>query len=57
MLDVQLGEDFARQQDRRGAANLAALRRFVVSVLRQEKTLNAVQSANAWPAQSTQTIY
>jgi predicted transposase YbfD/YdcC len=39
VLDVQLGEDFARQQDRRGAANLAALRRFVVSVLRQEKTL------------------
>ena len=40
VLDVQLGEDSARQQDRRGAANLAAVRRFVVSISRQEQTLN-----------------
>lgn len=39
VLDVQMGEDSARQQDRRGAANLAAVRRLVVSILRQEQTL------------------
>ncbi len=33
------GEDTRRQQDRNGAANLAAVRRLVVSLLRQEKTL------------------
>jgi predicted transposase YbfD/YdcC len=39
VLDVQLREDTARQQDRRGAANFAAVRRLAVSLLRQEKTL------------------
>jgi len=39
VLDVAFGEDAARQQDRHGAANLAAVRRLVVSLLRQEKTL------------------
>jgi predicted transposase YbfD/YdcC len=39
VLDVMFGEDSARQQDRHGAANLAAVRRLAVSLLRQEKTL------------------
>jgi predicted transposase YbfD/YdcC len=39
VLDVQMREDSARQQDRRGAVNLAAVRRLAVSWLRQEKTL------------------
>jgi len=37
-LDVTFGEDVRRQQDRRGAANLAAVRRLALSLLRQEKT-------------------
>jgi predicted transposase YbfD/YdcC len=39
VLDVAFGEDAARQQDRNGAANLGAVRRLVVSLLRQETTL------------------
>lgn len=39
VLDVQMHEDSARQQDRRGAVNLAAMRRLAVSWLRQENTL------------------
>lgn len=38
VLDVTFGEDSRRQQDRNGAANLAAVRRLVVSLLRQERT-------------------
>jgi predicted transposase YbfD/YdcC len=38
-LDVLFGEDSRRQQDRRGASNLAAVRRLTVSLLRQEQTL------------------
>lgn len=37
-LDVTFGEDMRRQQDRHGAANLAAVRRLALSLLRQEKT-------------------
>jgi len=37
-LDVTFGEDARRQQDRLGAANLAAVRRLALSLLRQEKT-------------------
>lgn len=37
-LDVTFGEDTRRQQDRNGAANLAAVRRLALSLLRQEKT-------------------
>lgn len=37
-LDVTFGEDVRRQQDRHGAANLAAVRRLSLSLLRQEKT-------------------
>ena len=39
VLDVSFREDAARQQDRHGSANLGAIRRLVVSLLRQEKTL------------------
>ena len=39
ILDVAFGEDSRRQQDRNGGANVAAIRRLVVSLLRQEKTL------------------
>ncbi len=39
VLDVSFGEDARRQQDRHGAANLAAVRRLAVSLLRQERTL------------------
>src|SRR3954471_11987155 len=39
VLDVSFHEDTARQQDRNGSANLGALRRLIVSLLRQEKTL------------------
>jgi len=39
VLDVTFGEDARRQQDRNGGANLAAVRRLVVSLLRQEKTI------------------
>jgi hypothetical protein len=39
VLDVAFREDTARQQDRNGGTNLGALRRFVVSLRRQEKTL------------------
>ena len=39
VLDVSFHEDTARQQDRHGSANLGAVRRLVVSLLRQEKTL------------------
>ncbi len=38
LLDVTFGEDTRRQQDRNGAANLAAVRRMALSLLRQEKT-------------------
>jgi len=38
ILDVTFGEDSRRQQDRTGAANLAAIRRLAVSLLRQETT-------------------
>ena len=37
-LDVAFGEDVRRQQDRNGAANLAAVRRLALSLLRQDKT-------------------
>ena len=37
-LDVTFGEDVRRQQDRHGAANLAAVRRLALSLLRQEKS-------------------
>jgi predicted transposase YbfD/YdcC len=37
-LDIAFHEDSRRQQDRHGAANLAAVRRLVLSLLRQEKT-------------------
>jgi predicted transposase YbfD/YdcC len=39
VLDIAFGEDWRRQQARQGAANLAAVRRLAVSLLRQEKTL------------------
>jgi predicted transposase YbfD/YdcC len=39
VLDVSFHEDTARQQDRNGSANLGAIRRLIVSLLRQEKTL------------------
>jgi len=39
ILDVAFGEDSRRQQDRNGSSNFAAIRRLVVSLLRQEKTL------------------
>lgn len=39
VLDVTFGEDARRQQDRNGATNLAAVRRLVVSLLRQDKTV------------------
>jgi predicted transposase YbfD/YdcC len=39
VLDVAFHEDAARQQDRNGSANLAAVRRLIVSLLRQETTL------------------
>jgi len=38
VLDVTFGEDQRRQQDRNGSANLAAVRRLAVSLLRQETT-------------------
>jgi predicted transposase YbfD/YdcC len=38
VLDVCFGEDARRQQDRNGAANLAAVRRLAISLLRQETT-------------------
>lgn len=37
-LDVTFGEDVRRQRDRNGAANLAAVRRMALSLLRQDKT-------------------
>lgn len=39
VLDMTFGEDSRRQQDRHGATNLAAVRRLVVSLLRQDKTV------------------
>jgi predicted transposase YbfD/YdcC len=39
VLDVSFHEDTARQQDRHGSANLGAVRRLIVSLLRQETTL------------------
>jgi predicted transposase YbfD/YdcC len=39
VLDVSFREDDRRQQDRNGAANLAAVRRLAVSLLRQDKTI------------------
>lgn len=38
VLDVAFGEDARRQQDRNGGANLGAVRRLALSLLRQEKT-------------------
>lgn len=38
VLDVVFDEDSRRQQDRHGAANLAAVRRLALRLLRQEKT-------------------
>ena len=37
--DVSFGEDARRQQDRHGAANLAAVRRLALSLLRQDTTV------------------
>jgi predicted transposase YbfD/YdcC len=39
VLDVSSHEDAAGQQDRDGSANLGAVRRLIVSLLRQEQTL------------------
>ena len=39
VLDVVFQEDSARQQDRNGSTNLGAIRRLIVSLLRQELTL------------------
>jgi predicted transposase YbfD/YdcC len=39
VLDIAFGEDSRRQQDRNGGANLAAVRRLAVSLLRQDQTL------------------
>lgn len=39
ILDVSFGEDARRQQDRHGAANLAAVRRLALSLLRQDTTV------------------
>jgi predicted transposase YbfD/YdcC len=39
VLDVTFGEDARRQQNRNGAANLAAVRRLAVSLLRQDSTV------------------
>ena len=39
VLDVAFNEDSARQQDRNRSSNLAAIRRFINSVLRPENTL------------------
>ena len=39
VLDVTFGEDARRQQDRNGGANLAAVRRLAVSLLRQDTTI------------------
>lgn len=41
ILDVAFQEDSRRQSDRHGAANLAAIRRLVLSVLRQEHSRKA----------------
>jgi predicted transposase YbfD/YdcC len=38
VLDIAFREDDRRQQDRHGAANLAAIRRLAVSLLRQDRT-------------------
>ncbi len=40
VLDVSFGEDIRRQQDRHGAANLAAVRRLALSLLRQDTSVN-----------------
>lgn len=39
VLDIAFGEDSRRQQDRHGGANLAAVRRLAVSLLRQDQTI------------------
>ena len=39
VLDVTFGEDARRQQDRCAATNLAAVRRLIVSLLRQDNTV------------------
>ncbi len=39
ILDVSFGEDARRPQDRHGTTNLAALRRLVLSLLRQDTTV------------------
>lgn len=39
VLDITFCEDARRQQDRHGATNLAAVRRLVLSLLRQDQTL------------------
>jgi predicted transposase YbfD/YdcC len=39
VLDISFSEDARRQQDRNGGANLAAVRRLAVSLLRQDTTI------------------
>lgn len=39
VLDIAFGEDARRQQDRNGGANLAAVRRLAVSLLRQDQSI------------------
>ena len=39
MLDVTFGEDSRRQHHRNGAANLAAVRRLGLSLLKQDTTI------------------
>ena len=39
ILDIAFGEDSRRQQDRNGGANLAAVRRLAVSLLRQDQSI------------------
>jgi predicted transposase YbfD/YdcC len=39
VLDITFAEDARRQQDRHGAANLAAVRRLALSLLRQDATI------------------
>lgn len=39
VLDIAFGEDSRRQQDRNGGANLAAVRRLALSLLRQDQTI------------------
>lgn len=59
-LDVTFGEDERRQQDRNGAANLGAVRRLALSLLRQEKTnkrgLKNKRLACAWDPEYLLTV-